>query len=75
MPKETTYQRLKRENQELKQKLIILASAPESEEGMKIIMDVRMSKDIESAIWAGNITGKQNEGLINVINTWGKQSS
>lgn len=53
--KETTYQRLKRENQELREKLITLVAAPESEAAITIETEVMMSKGIEDAVWAGNL--------------------
>jgi hypothetical protein len=53
--KETTYQRLKRENRELRNKLFILVDAPMSEEAFVIKADVALSADIEKAIWQGDI--------------------
>lgn len=67
MSKETTYQRLKRENRELRQKLAILISDPNSMEALAIKQEVAVSVDIERAIWQGDVIGNKNEGLINLI--------
>lgn len=73
LTKETTYQRLKRENLELKQKLALLVSDPNSMEALCVRQEVAVSVDIERAIWQGNLCNNQNEGLVNVIATWQKQ--
>lgn len=65
--KETTYQRLKRENQELKTKLVTLVSSPDSMEALKIKLEVVRCVDIERAIWQGDTTNANNEGLIKKI--------
>ena len=65
--KETTYQRLKRENQELKTKLVTLVSNPDSVEALKIKMEVIRCVDLERAIWQGDTTNNNNEGLIKQI--------
>ena len=55
MNKETTYQRLKRENQELRNKLFILVDAPMSEEALAIKAEVALSANIEKAIWQSDV--------------------
>lgn len=65
--KETTYQRLKRENQELKTKLFTLVSSPDSMEALKIKLEVVQCADIEHAIWQGDTASNNNEGLIKQI--------
>jgi hypothetical protein len=50
----TTYQRLKKENEELKRKLMVVCLYPESIEAITIIHSRKLLANIESAIWAGD---------------------
>jgi len=54
MSKETTYQRLKRENAELRGKLYKLAVEPDSEESILIKADIIIKAGIEKAIFYGD---------------------
>lgn len=65
--KETTYQRLKRENQELRNKLIILVNDPDSAAALEIKSEVTLISNIENAIWKGNASGTKFEGFIKSI--------
>lgn len=64
--KETTYQRLKRENHELRQKLFTLATQPYSDAAFQIKAEVTTIKDIEDAIWAGD-SSNPSDGLLKQI--------
>lgn len=56
MAKETTYQRIKKENEELKRQLIIVTQHPQSSEADLITMQWRIRADTEKAMWFGNST-------------------
>lgn len=61
------YQKLKKENQELRQKLVTLVHCPNSKEATEIKSEIQFSINIENAVWQGDITSKENEGLLKRI--------
>jgi hypothetical protein len=68
MSKLTTYQRLKRDNQELQRRLIVLATKPDSEEGITIKQSAILISKIEDAFMSGFDSGsKSTNGLIGNI--------
>jgi hypothetical protein len=50
----TTYQKLKHENDKLKQDLMHLVNYPESVRSAQIKLEWMLKKKMEDAIWAGN---------------------
>ena len=54
MSKETTYQRLKRENAELRERLYKVVMQPDTEEAILIKADIVMRAGIEKAIFMGD---------------------
>ena len=64
----TTYQRLKKENAELKKQLITIANSPDSVDGIVIKNYWVLIKKTEDVFWAGDIdTGFKFQGLLNHI--------
>lgn len=65
----TTYQRLKKENQELKLELLKLSCDPDSYESNIIKKKYKTLREIEKSIWYANIKEKQNnfQGFLNKI--------
>jgi len=61
------YQKLKKENQVLKNKLALLVHSPNSIAAMEIKRDMVLAKNIEDTVWAGDTSGKNNEGFIKSI--------
>lgn len=68
MAKLSTYQKLKQENEKLKQDLITLATSPNSHEGICIKAEwVQISK-LEEALWLGsNQMPAVLQGLLNQV--------
>lgn len=60
------YQKLKRENQELRQKISLLVHAPDSAEAFEVKQQVKLQKNIEDAVWTGD-TSNPGEGLLKQI--------
>lgn len=46
---------------------MIIVNAPMSEEALSIKADVALSKNIEDAIWAGDMSNQNSEGLLKQI--------
>jgi len=64
----TTYQRLKLENEKLKQELFVLANKPDSIDGIIIKNKWVFKKKLEDATMAGDIDGKMFfGGLLNRV--------
>jgi hypothetical protein len=65
----TTYQRLKKENQELKLELLKLSCDPDSHESFMIKKKYKTIREFEKAIWYSNIKENQNNflGILNKI--------
>jgi hypothetical protein len=61
--KETTYKRLKRENQELRQKLLLLAKSPDSPDAIAVRQETLLQENIEAAVWAGENVRKIFNGI------------
>lgn len=60
------YQKLKRENLELRQKLLLLVHAPDSEEANELKQQIKLQRNIEDAVWAGG-ADNQSDGLLKQI--------
>lgn len=60
MTKETSYQKLKRENKELKEKLQELALRPHSSKSSAIRTSVLMQEQIEKAMFFGSVIDATN---------------
>lgn len=54
MPKLSTYQRLKQENEKLKQQLMIVAGQPNTFKAELILFEWRLFYNMEQMIWAGS---------------------
>lgn len=53
MNKLSGYQKLKKENQELRNKLIILVNTPNSAAALEIKTEMTLRQEIENAVWKG----------------------
>lgn len=63
MSKETTYQRLKRENSELKQQLYEVVMNPDSIKSLGIKTTVKTAADLEKAVYFGDTTTACNQNF------------
>ncbi len=61
------YQKLKKENLELRQKISLLVHAPDSPEAFEVKQQVKLQKNIEDAVWAGDMSNQKFDGLIKQI--------
>jgi len=68
MKKESAYQKLKRENAMLKERLIEVCLRPESGKSAVIIQGVRLVSELEKAVWHGSTTEETRfQGLLKQI--------
>jgi len=71
----TSYQRLKKKNEELKRRLFQVCIMPDAPESQVIITAVKTEHKLETAIWQGgdhlkNPDGSKFEGFIQYINNY-----
>lgn len=53
-----SYQKLKKENEELKKKIAVLCDSPLSLEAVCIKVEHKLKLEIESAVWDGELSGE-----------------
>jgi len=65
----TTYQRLKKENEQMRRELDIVCNEPNSREGFSIKSKYRFKRKIEEQFWNGDTTKQEYrmQGIITQI--------